>query len=84
MLIVPVVWNGYTVGKRICRIQIRREFDHRPPHIGNMLMRELVANIVYALTLGIGLIASAIMVGVREDKRSLHDIIAGTEVVYVD
>ena len=47
-------------------------------------MRELVANIVYALTLGIGLIASAIMVGVREDKRSLHDIIAGTEVVYVD
>lgn len=49
-----------------------------------MLLRGLVATLVYVLTLGIGLIASIIMVAVREDKRGLHDFIAGTEVVYDD
>jgi uncharacterized RDD family membrane protein YckC len=34
--------------------------------------------------LGLGLIVSAIMVAAREDKRALHDFIAGTEVVYVE
>lgn len=29
-----------------------------------------------------GLIVSIFMVAMREDKRSLHDFIAGTEVVY--
>lgn len=83
-LIVPVVWKGFTVGKRICNIRIRKEHDHLPPHIGTMLLRGLVATLVYVLTLGIGLIASIIMVAVREDKRGLHDFIAGTEVVYDD
>lgn len=32
------------------------------------------------LTLGIGLTISAIMVAIREDKRSIHDFIAGTYV----
>lgn len=81
-LIVPVLWKGFTVGKRLCNIRIRKEHDHLPPHIGTMLLRNVVGALVYGLTLGIGLIISAIMVGVREDKRSLHDFIAGTEVVY--
>ncbi|MNZ65982.1 RDD family protein [compost metagenome] len=81
-LLVPVFWNGYTIGKRICGIHIRRVRDLTPPGIGNMLMRNVVAGIVYTLTLGIAAIVSAFMVGLREDKRSIHDFIAGTEVVY--
>lgn len=50
--------------------------------IGTMLMRTVVAGIVYVVTLGIGLIVSAFMVGVREDKRSIHDLLAGTYVTY--
>jgi uncharacterized RDD family membrane protein YckC len=80
-LLLPVFWNGFTVGKRICGIRISK-MDGSSPGLGTMLMRTLVASIVYALTLGIGLIVSAIMVAVREDKRALHDFIAGTEVVY--
>ncbi|CAM4425863.1 RDD family protein [Paenibacillus tarimensis] len=79
-LLVPILWNGYTVGKRICGIRIAK-IDGDPPGLGTMLMRNIVAGIVYGLTIGIGIIVSAIMVGVREDKRSLHDFIAGTEVV---
>ena len=81
-LLLPVLWNGYTVGKRLCNIRIRRIKDQQPPGIGTMLLRNIVAGLVYALTLGIGSIVSAIMVGVREDKRAIHDFIAGTEVVH--
>lgn len=81
-LLVPVYWNGYTIGKRICGIRIRKFDFLEPPGIGTMLLRNLVAGIVYVLTLGIGIIVSAFMVALREDKRSLHDFIAGTEVVH--
>ncbi|PLT33315.1 RDD family protein [Bacillus sp. V5-8f] len=80
-LIIPVVWYGYTVGKRIMGVRIAKVSGEKLG-IGSMLMRTVVAGLVYAVTLGIGIIASAFMVGLRKDKRSLHDLIAGTYVTY--
>ncbi|MBM7662910.1 putative RDD family membrane protein YckC [Bacillus mesophilus] len=80
-LLLPVFWYGYTVGKRALGIRIAR-VDGRKVGIGTMLMRNFVAGIAYLLTLGIGVIVSAFMVGLREDKRSIHDFIAGTYVTY--
>ncbi|MGG1637861.1 RDD family protein [Paenibacillus sp. FSL K6-3182] len=82
-LLVPVFWSGYTIGKRICGVQIRK-LDGSPPGIGTMLLRNVVGGLVYGLTLGIAVIVSAFMVGLREDKRAIHDFIAGTEVVHSD
>ena len=45
-------------------------------------MRVIVAGIVFGVTLGIGVLVSAFMVGLRQDKRGLHDFMAGTQVVY--
>ncbi|WP_236414325.1 RDD family protein [Paenibacillus sp. JJ-223] len=81
-MLLPVFWQGRTIGKRICGIRIRKYDSHEPPTIGTMLLRVLVAGIVYAITFGIGIIVSAFMVGLREDKRAIHDFIAGTEVVW--
>ncbi|WP_413033240.1 RDD family protein [Paenibacillus xylanilyticus] len=81
-IFLPVFWNGRTIGKRICGIRIRKYDTHESPGIGAMLLRVVVAGILYALTLGICFIISVIMVAVREDKRALHDFIAGTEVVW--
>ena len=47
---------------------------------GVMLLRVIVGGIIYVVTLGIALIVSAFMVGIREDKRAIHDFIAGTYV----
>lgn len=80
-ILVPAYWKGYTVGKRICRIRIRKFDTLDPPGIGTMLLRNVVAGLVYLLTFGIGFIASILMVALREDKRAIHDFIAGTEVV---
>lgn len=80
-LLTPVLWNGYTIGKKICSIQIKR-VDGMPVGIGTMLMRQLVGGLVYGITFGIAAIVSAFMVGLREDKRAIHDFIAGTVVVH--
>lgn len=79
MLLVPILWYGYTVGKRIMGIRIVR-MDGKKLGIGTMLLRYLVAALVYAITLGIGFIVSAFMVGLRKDHRAIHDFIAGTYV----
>jgi uncharacterized RDD family membrane protein YckC len=81
-LLTPVLWNGYTIGKRICGIRIVKVSDGRAPSLVTMLLRNVVTGIIYVVTLGIAVIVSATMVAAREDKRSLHDFIAGTEVVY--
>jgi len=81
-ILLPVFWYGRTIGKRICGIRIRKYDTHQPPGIGTMLMRVVVAGLVYGITFGIGFIISVIMVAVREDKRAIHDFIAGTEVVW--
>ncbi|WP_145414324.1 RDD family protein [Paenibacillus xylanexedens] len=81
-IFLPVYWYGRTVGKRICGIRIQMYDTQESPKITTMLMRVLVAGIVYVLTLGIGIIVSAFMVGMREDRRAIHDFIAGTEVVW--
>ena len=49
---------------------------------GTMIMRTLVAGLVYGITLGIAFFASIFMVAFRKDKRSVHDLVAGTYVGY--
>ncbi|KIY22562.1 MULTISPECIES: RDD family protein [Mesobacillus] len=80
-LIIPVIWSGFTVGKRVVGIKIVRT-DGKKVGIGTTLKRYILASLVYVVTLGIAFIISAFMVGLRKDKRSIHDLIAGTQVIY--
>ncbi|MCK6258367.1 RDD family protein [Fictibacillus sp. KIGAM418] len=81
-LLLPIYWNGYVVGKRICGIRIIKA-DGSKLGIGAMVLRVLVGGLIYGLTLGIALIVSAFMVGIRKDKRGIHDLIAGTYVTHL-
>lgn len=80
-LIIPVIWLGFTVGKRVVGIKIVRT-DGKKVGIVTTLKRYILASLVYVVTLGIGFIISAFMIGLRKDKRSIHDLIAGTQVIY--
>ncbi|MDP5274500.1 RDD family protein [Chengkuizengella axinellae] len=81
LIVLPIIWYGYTVGKKICGIRIVK-INGDNVGVITMLLRHFGAFIVYGLTLGIAAIISAIMVAMREDKRSIHDFIAGTYVTY--
>ncbi|WP_259457933.1 RDD family protein [Salipaludibacillus neizhouensis] len=78
-LLLPVLWSGYTIGRKMVGNRIVR-MDGKKVGIGTILLRVIVAGIAYALTLGIGLIVSAFMVGIREDQRAINDFIAQTYV----
>jgi uncharacterized RDD family membrane protein YckC len=78
-LVVPVLWSGYTIGKKILGIRIVK-LDGSSPTFGTMLLRVLVTGLIYAVTLGLAIIVSAFMIGLRQDKRAIHDFIAGTYV----
>ena len=80
-ILLPVFWVGYTVGKRILGIRIVN-IDETDVNFWIMIKRHLIAGIIYGFTLGIGVIVSAFMVGIREDKRAIHDFIAGTYVTF--
>lgn len=81
LTVLPVFWGGYIIGKRICKIKIKRFEDDENVTILNMIMREVVGNyIVVIATFGLSVLISGLMVIFREDKRGIHDFIGGTYV----
>ncbi|WP_254610042.1 MULTISPECIES: RDD family protein [unclassified Bacillus (in: firmicutes)] len=54
-LIVPAIWLGFTIGKRVIEIQVIR-IDGEKITLWTTCKRYLIAMIVYILTLGIGFI----------------------------
>lgn len=80
-IILPLIWSGYTIGRRLVGNRIVK-LDGSQVDVLNMLLREILASLFYVLTLGVGLIISAFMIGLREDKRAIHDFIARTYVTH--
>lgn len=81
MLILPPLWNGATVGKRLVGIRIAR-VDGSKVTVGTMALRSIVGPLVEIIPLGLGSLVSLFMIVFRKDKRSIHDFIAGTYVTY--
>lgn len=71
------VWQT-TVGKRAARMYVVAE-DGSAIGGGRALARAVVFTL--SIISGVGLIASAIMIAARDDKRGLNDVICGTMVV---
>ncbi|GGM43230.1 hypothetical protein GCM10011351_31480 [Paraliobacillus quinghaiensis] len=81
LVIVPLIWSGYIIGKRICNIKLIQKDGHKVK-LSNTFLRELVGfHLIGIITLGISLVVSTFMVIFREDKRAIHDIVGGTYVI---
>ncbi|MFB5661869.1 RDD family protein [Alteribacillus sp. HJP-4] len=79
-MVLPAVWSGYTLGKKALGVRIIK-MDGSNVSLWTMFLRYFVGGLVMVVTLGTALIASIIMIIVREDKRVVHDFIAGTRVI---
>lgn len=75
--------EGQTVAKRIFRIRIVRPDGSRASFLRILLLRNLLQWILQALPLGIGLVYWLVdsLYIVRDERRCLHDYMAGTIVV---
>lgn len=81
LTILPVVWGGYIVGKKIFNIKVVQVNGERVT-FQNMLLRELVGRyLLGVVSFGITSIVSFFMIIFRKDKRGLHDLIGGTIVI---
>lgn len=79
MIILPVIWYGWTIGKRLMGIRVM-QMDGTDVSWPAMVKRELFILVVYSLTFGIFLLMASVMVITRKDKRALHDLMAKTKV----
>ena len=75
-IIFPML-TGHSVGKLLTGLQIVRA-DGQPATFWNLLIRHLPGYLLTALTLGLGFLFSVF----NKQGRSLHDLLAGTVVVY--
>lgn len=77
LIITPLIWKGYAVGKRICNINIQR-VDVQKLNTRTMIFRELIGKVLLIyITFGISTVISIFMISFRKDKRAIHDLIAG-------
>lgn len=79
--VLPVLWSGYVIGKKIFHIKIKRSKDDGQVTFFNMFMREVVGyQLLTVVTFGVSTIVSAFMIALRKDKRGIHDFVGGTYV----
>jgi uncharacterized RDD family membrane protein YckC len=78
-LIVLPFFFGQSIGKMIVGIRILR-LDGKPVSLGRILLRQTLGYFLTALTLGLGFLIAAL----SSKGRTLHDLMAGTVVIYAD
>jgi uncharacterized RDD family membrane protein YckC len=77
-----IVWgNGQTPALQVLGMRCWRPETRQVPTWGIMALREIIGRIVDGI-LGITLLVSFILMLTRQDRRCLHDLVAGTIVVH--
>ncbi len=78
-----IAWRkGRTPTQQILRLRTERMGDRGPAGWGRMALREIVGRLVELLVLPVVAIISLVMMLARADRRTIHDLIAGTAVVH--
>lgn len=83
IILSPTIFKGYHFGKYIMGMKIVKD-NYENPSIANIVVREL-SKIIYIIPI-IGIIfavTSNYMINIREDGKSIHDIVAKTKVIKV-
>ncbi|MDX8363461.1 MULTISPECIES: RDD family protein [Bacillaceae] len=80
VMVLPVFWNGYLIGKRLMGIRVVKTNGQKVT-IGTMVIRYIGGSFLYLISFGILLIISIFMVILRQDNRAFHDLLAGTIVI---
>lgn len=83
IILAPVIFKGYHFGKYMMGMKIVKD-NYHDPSILNIIIREL-SKIIYTIPIvGIILvIVSNYMINIREDGKSIHDLIARTKVINI-
>ena len=79
--VIPVMMKGQTIGKKVFKLKVVKDTGEDISY-KTTLYREAIGGIfIFFTSLGVTLIASFIIMNLREDKKSLADILAKTKVI---
>ncbi|WP_440602684.1 RDD family protein [Bacillus sp. GB_SG_008] len=81
-IVLPFIWNGYTLGKKVTRTKLVSLTSEKLT-LGILTMRFVVLLVPNILFLGIPVICNIYMMLVRSDNRGFHDLIVKTKVMGV-
>ena len=80
-IVIPIFLNGQTIGKKIFKLKII-DTEEKELTFRSMFYREGIGRIFLNFaSLGITIIVSTIIMILREDNKSLSDILAKTKVI---
>lgn len=79
-VLLPLVWNGRTIGSRLLRIQLLKE-SGEAAGAGTLLWRFCILVLSNVVLLGIPAIVNIYIMLLRRDNRGYHDLAARTKVV---
>ncbi|WP_020059358.1 RDD family protein [Bacillus sp. 123MFChir2] len=81
-IVLPFMWNGYTLGKKFTRTKLV-SLTKEKLTLGILTMRFFVLLIPNILFLGIPIICNVYMMLFRSDNSGFHDLIVKTKVMSV-
>ncbi|WP_188207478.1 RDD family protein [Alkalibacillus aidingensis] len=79
-ILVPFIWRGRTIGKRIIGLRITPVLDEKLS-FQTMLIRGVILASLYSLIFPL-FIASVVLAIVRGDHHTIHDLLTSTYVTY--
>ena len=80
-VVVPVLSNGQTLGKKVFKLKMVKE-DGSKVDYRTLFYREGIGRVfINFASLGVTVIASILIMMIREDKKDLADILAKTKVI---
>ncbi|WP_175428253.1 RDD family protein [Bacillus solimangrovi] len=80
LIALPVIWNGFLIGKRLTGMRIVK-LNGEKVSVKTMIVRQLGGGFIYLISFGILSFVSCFMVIMRQDRRAIHDFLAGTIVI---
>ncbi|XMB67935.1 RDD family protein [Mycoplasmatota bacterium zrk1] len=80
-VILPLLWNGKTIGRKICGIRVKK-MGGSNLSFGTLFAREVIfKELWWTFTFGLGALIDFLMVALREDRQTIRDIVMNTKVI---
>ncbi len=82
-IVLPIFWNGQTLGKRFFKIRIIKN-DGSEIDFKTIFLREMIRVLLFILTFGVSAFADTMVLLFSKQRVGFYDYVAATQVIDID
>ncbi len=82
-IVLPIFWNGQTLGKRFFKIRIIKN-DGSDIDFKTIFLREMIRVLLFILTFGVSAFADTMVLLFSKQRVGFYDYVAATQVIDID